>query len=85
MHVATGDIRTQRIVIETSRHRIVGEVTLPRDGIHSRLSDLLNREGLSFVALANAEITELDGSEPRHRAFVAVGLDHVLLAYEDEI
>jgi hypothetical protein len=81
--VAIGDLRTQRIVIETARHRIAGDVTLPSEGHNSRLSDLLNREGLRFVAVVNAEISNLDGEGKRMLPFVAVARDHVQLAYED--
>ena len=75
-------VRTERIVIETQRHRIVGDVTLPGEGYHSRLSDMLNREGIRFIPLINVEISELDGSEPEHRDFIAVARDHVQIAYE---
>jgi Family of unknown function (DUF6812) len=75
-------LRTERIVIETNRHRIVGDITLPSEGMHSRVSDLLNREGLRFVPLVNALISDLDGGEQRRRAFIAVARDHVQLAYE---
>ena len=34
--------RVERIVVETDRHRIVGDVTLPREGYRSRLSEYLN-------------------------------------------
>jgi hypothetical protein len=78
------ETRRKRIVLETERHRIVGEVTLPAEGVRGRLSDLLNREGLNFIPLANAEISGHDGGAPETRAFVAVARDHVQVAYEDE-
>ena len=78
------ETRRERIIVETARHRIVGEVTLPAEGYRSRLSDLLNREGVSFIPLANAHITHLDdGEAPDHMSFVAVARDHVTIAYED--
>lgn len=76
------DTRTERVVLETSRFRITGAVTLPAEGVRTRLSDLLNAEGLSFIALINAELAPLDGGEPERREFVAVARDHVQLAYE---
>ena len=79
-----GDTRWERIVLETERHRIVGDVTLPAEGYRSRLSDLLNREGLSFIPLTNAEITDLNGGDSERRTFVAVARDHVQVAYEDD-
>ena len=76
------DTRTELVVLETARYRIVGEVTLPAEGVRTRLSDLLNAEGLSFISLVNAEVTPLDGSGTEERAFVAVARDHVQIAYE---
>lgn len=79
-----GDTRWERVVLETERHRIVGHVTLPAEGYRSRLSDLLNREDLSFIPLVNAQVIDLsNGRKPEQRAFVAVGRDHVQVAYED--
>jgi hypothetical protein len=76
-------IRTERVVLETARHRIIGDVTLPSEGYHSRLSDLLNREGVTFIAVVNAEISDLDGGPSVRRGFIAVARDHIQLAYED--
>jgi hypothetical protein len=73
--------RRERVVLETDRYRIVGYVTLPLEGIHSRLSDLLNREGIQFIAVVDATVTDRDGRETE-RPFVAVARDHVQLAYE---
>ncbi len=79
----TEESRHQKVVLETSRHRIVGQVTLPAEGVRSRLSGLLNREGLTFVALVDAEITQHTGGPPVRLPFVAVAREHVQLAYED--
>lgn len=76
--------RHQRVVLETDRLRIVGEVVLPAEGIRTRLSDLLNREGLSFVAVVNARISDHEGGGAQERPFVAVAREHIQLAYEDE-
>jgi len=78
-----GDTRWERIVLETERHRIVGDVTLPAEGYRSRLSDLLNREGLSFIPLVNCKVSDLNGGDTDSRKFVAVARDHVVVAYED--
>jgi uncharacterized protein DUF6812 len=75
-------LRKERIVVETTRHRIVGYITLPSEGMQSRLSDLLNREGLSFIPVTDAMVTDLDGGEPQRRDFIAVARDHIQLAYE---
>ena len=41
------ETRVERVVLETAKHRIVGDLTLPREGYRSRLSDFLNRGDLS--------------------------------------
>ena len=69
-------------MLETERYTIVGDVTLPAEGFHSRLSDLLNREGVQFIPLINATINGRDGGDPVERPFIAVARDHVQLAYE---
>jgi hypothetical protein len=74
--------RQERIVVETEHYRIVGDVTLPAEGFHGRLSDLLNREGTRFIALVDATITGRNGEPPEHRPFIAVARDHVQVAYE---
>lgn len=76
------ETRRERVVVETERYRIVGEVTLPAEGFHGRLSDLLNREGIHFIALVNATITGRNGEPPEQRPFIAVARDHVQVAYE---
>ncbi|MBM3666507.1 MAG: hypothetical protein FJW90_03335 [Actinobacteria bacterium] len=76
------ETRRQRVVLETDHQRIVGEVMLPAEGFRTRLSDMLNSEGLIFVALADAEITDHDSGDVLRQDFVAVARDHVRLAYE---
>lgn len=78
------DQRTERVVLETPSHRIVGDLTLPREGYRSRLSDFLNRGDVAFIPLVDAEIqTRGSGHEPEriHRNFIAVARDHVQIAY----
>lgn len=75
-------MRIERVVLETDRHRIVGDLHLPREGYRSRLSDYLNRGDDHFVPLANAEIHPLNGSDGvKERGFLAVARNHVTLAY----
>jgi uncharacterized protein DUF6812 len=74
--------RRERVVLETERYRIIGDVTLPAEGFHSRLSDLLNREGIEFIPLVNATVTGRSGEPPVHRDFIAVARDHIQVAYE---
>jgi hypothetical protein len=75
------ETRVERVVLETDRHRIVGDLTLPREGYRSRLSDFLNRGDLDFIPLVNAEINDLNGGAGEDRDFIAVARTHVHLAY----
>ena len=75
-------IRRERIVIETERYSIMGEVTLPAEGFHGRLTDLLNRDGVRFLSLVDATVTGRNGEPPQRQPFVAVARDHVQVAYE---
>jgi hypothetical protein len=78
------ETRTERVVLETPSHRIVGDLTLPREGYRSRLSDFLNRGDVNFIPLVNADVETRNGSgdsDTVHRDFIAVARDHVQLAY----
>jgi hypothetical protein len=78
--------RVERVVLETDRHRIVGDLTLPKEGYRSRLSDFLNRGDLDFIPLVNVEMSAVDsnGSEPELRSFLAVARSHIQLAHPIE-
>jgi hypothetical protein len=78
----SSEIRRERVVLETDRYTIVGEVTLPAEGFHSRLSDLLNREGVQFIPMIDATISGRSGEPPVQRPFIAVAREHVQVAYE---
>jgi hypothetical protein len=56
------DLRRERIVVETDRYRIEGDMTLPREGYRSRLSDHINRRDHEFFTIQDATLTALDGS-----------------------
>ncbi|HYH60798.1 MAG TPA: hypothetical protein VD766_02935 [Solirubrobacterales bacterium] len=77
------DSRIERVVFETDRHWIVGDLTLPREGHRSRLSDFLNRGDLDFIPLVNVEISSADaqGREPEQRPFLAIARRHIKLAH----
>jgi hypothetical protein len=77
------EIKLERVVVETERYSIVGDVTLPAEGFHGRLSDLLNREGVRFLSLVNATVTGRHGEPPQQHPFIAVALDHIQVAYEE--
>jgi hypothetical protein len=77
-----GERRVERVVFETDRHRLVGDVTLPQVGYQSRFSDLLNRTEFEFVPLTNVEITTHGGDQVVSRSFVALNKRHVRVCYE---
>lgn len=79
--------RDERIVVETSRHRISGVLRLPRDGYRSRLTDYLNASERSFLPLTDVEIRPLEAEShaehmphTEHRPFLALSLQHIVLA-----
>jgi hypothetical protein len=75
------DNRVERVVLETAGERIVGDLTLPREGYRSRLSDYLNQGDLAFIPLTNVELTSLDGATASQREFLVVARGHVRFAY----
>jgi hypothetical protein len=71
----------ERIVAETTRHRITGILRLPRDGYRSRLTDYLNSSERAFIALTDVEVSRLDvPGTVHHHPFLALSLQHVVLA-----
>jgi hypothetical protein len=56
------DLRHERVVVETDRYRVEGDITLPQEGYRSGLSDYLNRRDQDFLILTNVELLALDGS-----------------------
>jgi hypothetical protein len=75
------DSRVERVVLETGRHVITGNLTMPKEGYRSRLSDFLNRGDLDFVPLVDVEVRATDGGAPQAHEFLAVGRTHIQLAY----
>lgn len=75
------DSRVERVVLETARHVITGDLTMPKEGHRSRLSDFLNRGDLDFVPLVDVEVRAIDGRSSRTHDFLAVGRSHIQLAY----
>jgi len=73
--------RTERILFETDRHLVVGDLTLPPEGYQSRFSDAINRADIGFIPLVNVEIAPLDGSEVTRRDFLVLSKAHVRLAH----
>jgi hypothetical protein len=73
--------RRERIVFETDRHVVVGDVTLPPEGYQSRFSDAINRPDLAFVPLVNVEISPRGGGAPVRHDFVALAREHIHFAH----
>ena len=74
------DLREEQVVLETDRYRILGNLTLPREGYRSRLSDYVNQRDREFFAVSDATITSLDDTEStRKAAFIMVARRHVTL------
>jgi hypothetical protein len=73
--------RRERVVFETDRHLVVGNVTLPPDGYQSRFSDAVNRADVGFIPLLDVQITPLAGGETVRHAFIVLAKEHVRLAY----
>jgi hypothetical protein len=71
--------RTERVYLETSRHRISGLLTLARDGYRSRVSDFLNASERDFISLTDVvvELIGSDGPGTRHD-FIAVSRKHIV-------
>jgi hypothetical protein len=78
------DTRVQRVVLETARFRIVGNVTLPTEGFRTRLSDVLNRQDTGFIPLVDVEMTPATGGDPEKLPFVAVARHRIEVAFELE-
>jgi hypothetical protein len=75
------DRRRERVFLETDRHLITGDVTLPADGYQSRFSDAINRADLAFLPLTDVEVVAIDGGDTARRDFIVVGKAHVRLAH----
>ena len=56
------DLRRAHVVVETDRYRVEGDMTLPKEGYRSRLSDHVNRRDQEFFTLLECELSALDGS-----------------------
>ena len=55
--------KRERVILETARYRIDGEVMLPPEGYKSRLSDHLNDPNREFLIVLDALLTPLGDSE----------------------
>jgi hypothetical protein len=72
--------RKERLLIETDRHRIHGQVTLARDGFRSRVSDLLNAAERDFISLTEVTVEPLDGGPVMDCSFLALARSKIVFA-----
>ena len=79
------DSRNERVVIETDRYRIVGDLTLPRTGYRSRMTDFLNASERDFIALTDVVLEPIDESESKvRREFMAISRRHIVVVMPEE-
>ena len=74
--------RNERVVIETERYRVTGELMLPSTGYRSRLTDFLASAEQEFIALTDVELQPVGngaGDAERH-PYVAVARRAILIA-----
>lgn len=74
------DHRLEKVIVETDRYRIEGNLTLPREGYRSRLSDYVNQRDRDFFAFSDVTLTPLSGDgDTQQLPFVMVARSHVTL------
>jgi hypothetical protein len=74
------DHRLEQIILETDRWRIQGNLTLPREGYRSRLSDYVNQRDREFFSIQDAVMTALDEPhEVQEHPFVMIARRHIRL------
>jgi hypothetical protein len=74
------DHRRERIRVETERHRIVGYLTLARDGYRSRVSDVLNAPERDFLTLTEVSVEPLEGGPVQLHAYLTLARRHIVFA-----
>ena len=72
--------RHERVLIETSRHRLSGVLTLAADGYRSRISDVLNATEKDYISLTDVtvELIGVDGPGTTH-PFLAVNRAQIVI------
>ena len=79
------DSRNERVVLETERYRIVGNLTLPRTGYRSRMTDFFNASERDFIALTDVVLEPLDGAKEKlRRQFMAVSRRHIVVVMPEQ-
>lgn len=74
------DHRRERIRVETERHRIVGELTLAREGYRSRVSDVLNAPERDFLTLTDVTVEPLTGGPTELFPYLTLARRHIVFA-----
>jgi hypothetical protein len=79
------DLRQQPVLVETDRYRVEGQMTLPREGYRSRVSDHVNRRDQEFFTIVDARLTALDGGQEWTAPVLMLSRRHIrLLVPKDE-
>jgi len=73
------DLRKEAVVLETDRYRIAGQMTLPTEGLGSRLSDHVNRREVQFLTIQDATLSPFDGGEAHTEPVLMVASRHIRL------
>ena len=73
------DLRRQKVMVETDRYRIAGDMTLPSEGYRSRLSDHVNRREQEFFTLQDATLTPHEGGESWSAKVLLLASAHIRL------
>jgi hypothetical protein len=73
------DLRRQPVVVETDRYRVEGQMTLPKEGYRSRLSDHVNRRDQEFFTIVDARLTPLEGGEGWSAPVLMLSRRHIRL------
>jgi uncharacterized protein DUF6812 len=76
-----GPRRRERVVFETDRHMVFGDVTLPPEGYQNRFSDGINRAEIAFIPLVNVEMKPLGAGETQRHDFIVLSKAHIRVAY----
>ena len=74
---ASGSKRTERVVFETDRHLVAGDVALPSHGYESRFSDAINREDVAFLRLTDVELIPLGEGQVTRHEFLLLAKAHI--------
>jgi hypothetical protein len=77
----TSPKRIERVVFETDRHLVAGDVSLPSNGYQSRLSDAINREDVAFIRLTDVELVPLGEGQTTRHEFLLLAKAHIRLAH----